>query len=192
MPNYSFFIVRSLGILHLKEICSNREEMEETTNKGTQLPVFWPPPSMWTAPQQAPSMPACPEGVISNRFMTRCENDRRLSEFIIIGIEQISGLFLKTVWTLRIFERRVGGRTDSSKARGTSYFTRWAASATCVQNGRGRRWPKSQRSLLAQTRGGERRECPERVIDRESSEWTGRQFCFGANGVISREGDRIR
>ena len=41
-------------------------------------------------------------------------------------------------------------------------------------------------------RRGEPRECPERVIYRESSEWTGRQFCFGANGVISREGDRIR
>ena len=74
--------------------------------RNERTPVFWPTPSKWTADFTA-ALPACPEGAISNRFMTRCENDRRLSEFII---EQISGLFFKTVWTLRILERLIGGR----------------------------------------------------------------------------------
>ena len=91
-------------------------------------------------PPSTGALPVCPEGVISNRFMTRCENDRRLGEFIIErASEQISGLFLKTVWTLRILERRIGGRTDRSQtgmpAHGTSYFTPLLRPHVCKTNG---------------------------------------------------------
>ena len=106
--------------------------------RNERTPVFWPTPSKWTADSTA-ALPACPEGAISNRFMTRCENDRRLSEFII---EQISGLFFKTVWTLRILERLIGGipggmaNPSNAWPRAPYIIFHSAASATCVQNGR--------------------------------------------------------